>query len=169
MISIDLRQGWQDAAGIPPAMDVLTRSASPTPGAYGDQMDKYLRLGKAPSLLIGSSKLRIAITRLKSATELPYRTAPIPYERAFVVALHLTPGSAQGCEIWLGDRYSRVMEWPVGGIGIYDLESNPRVRNCGPVDWVHYNLPRSTIDTFTDDTGMATIDTLQCPHGESDL
>jgi AraC family transcriptional regulator len=168
MISIDLRQGRQDAAGIPPATDVLTRSESPTPGAYGDQMAKYFRLGKAPSLLIGSSKLRIAITRLTSATGLPYRTAPIPYEKAFVVALHLTPGSAQGCEIWLGDRYSRVMEWPVGGIGIYDLETNPRVRNCGHLDWVHYHVPRSTLEAFADDLEIPNVQTLQCSYGTPD-
>lgn len=131
-------------------------------------MAKHFRLGKAPSLLIGSPKLRIAITRLKSATGLPYRTAPIPYEKAFVVALHLTPGDAQGCEIWVGNRYSRVKEWPAGGVGIYDLETNPRVRNCGPVDWVHYHVPRSTLEAFADDLEIPNVQTLQCSYGTAD-
>lgn len=149
-------------------MDVLTTRESPTRKAYGDQMAEYFGLGKAPNLLIGSSKLRIAITRLTSATGLPYRTAPIPYEKAFVVAVHLTPGGAQGCEIWLGARYSRVMEWPVGGVGIYDLESDPRVRNRGPVDWVHYHIPRSTLEAFADDLEIANVPTLQCTYGAPD-
>jgi AraC family transcriptional regulator len=149
-------------------MDVHTTSESPTPRAYGDQMAKYFRLGKTPSLLIGSSKLRIAITRLTSTTGLPYRTAPIPYEKAFVVALHLTPAGAQGCEVWLGDRYFRVMEWPIGGIGIDDLESNPRVRNCGPIDWVHYHVPRSTLEAFADDLEIPNVQTLQCSYGTAD-
>jgi len=168
MTSIELTQGRQDEAGIPPGMNVLATSESATSGAYGDQIAKYFRLSKAPSLLIGSSKLRIAITRLTSATGLPYRSAPIPYEKAFVMALHLTPGGEQGFEIWLGDRYSRVMEWPVGGIGIYDLESNPRVRNCGPVDWVHYYIPRSTLKAFADDLEIPNVQTLQCSYGTAD-
>ena len=168
MISIELRQHRQDAAGIPPGMEVLTTSESSTPKAYGDQMARYFRLSKAPSILIGSSKLRIAITRLTSATGLPYRTAPIPYEQAFVVAVHLTPGDARGCEIWLGDHYFRVREWPVGGIGIYDLVSNPSIRNRDPVDWVHYYVPRPTLEAFADDLEIPSVQTLQCSYGTAD-
>jgi len=168
MISIDVIKGRQDAVGISPAINVLTGTDPATPCAYGDQMASYFRLDKAPSLLIGSSKLRIAITRLRSAKGLPNRTAPIPNERASVVAMHLTPVSAQGCEIWLGDRYSRVMEWPVGGIGIYDLECNPRFRNCAPIDWVHYHVPRSTLEAFADDLRKPNGQTLECSYGTAD-
>lgn len=79
-----------DATGFPPGVDALTASEAPRPEAYGDQMAKYFRLGKAPSLVIGSSNLRVVITRLTCPAGLPYVTAPIPYEEAFVVALHLT-------------------------------------------------------------------------------
>src|SRR5215469_14930992 len=89
--------------------------------AYGGQMAKYFHLVKAPSLVISPpSKQQIAITRLTSQQGLPERTAPIPYERAFVVSVHLTPTSEQGCEIWVEDRYSQIRTWPVGGVGIYD-------------------------------------------------
>jgi AraC family transcriptional regulator len=168
MISIDSTECQQHAAGIPPRMDVYSKNESPTPGAYGNQLAKYFRLGKAPSVLLGTSKLQIAMTRLTSATGLPYRTASIPYEKAFVVALHLTPRGAQGCDIWQGDRHYRVMEWPVGGIGIYDLECNPRVRNSSPVDWVYYHVPRSTLKAFADDLEIPNVQILQCSHGTAD-
>ena len=139
------------------------------PAAYGGQMARYFRLGKAPSLVISPpSKQQIAITRLASPTGLPDQTASIPSEKAFVVSIHLTPACEQGCEIWVDDRYSRIATWPAGGVGIYDLEANPRARNRGPVDWVHYHIPRSTLDVFTDDIQIAPIENIQCQHGTVD-
>jgi AraC-like DNA-binding protein len=137
--------------------------------AYGAQMAKYFRLTKAPSLLIQpASKPPVAITRLISQVGLPERTEGIPPEKAFVVSVHLTPASAQGCDIWVDDRHSNIAHWPAGGVGIYDLESNPRTRNRGPVDWIHFHVPRSTLETFTDDLGAPRINTLKCNHGELD-
>jgi len=139
------------------------------PAAYGGQMAKYFRLGKAPSLVIRPpSKPQIAITRLVSQDGLPEQTASIPREKAFVVSVHLTPASDQGCEIWVDDRYSRIAAWAAGGVGIYDLEANPRARNRSPVDWVHYHVPRSALDVFTDDAQMASVESLRCQHGAFD-
>jgi AraC-like DNA-binding protein len=82
--------------------------------------------------------------------------------------MHLTPASTQGCEIWVDDRYSNIAHWPCGGVGIYDLESNPRTRNRGSVDWVHYHVPRASLDAFTDDADVRRIETLECTHGTLD-
>jgi len=117
--------------------------------AYGEQMAKYFRLARAPSLVIRpGSKPHIAITHLVSETGLPERTASIPPERAFVVSIHLTPAADRGCDVWVDDRHVRIRKWPAGGVGIYDLESNPRTRNPGPVDWVHYHVPRAMLDAL---------------------
>src|SRR6266404_9980079 len=137
--------------------------------AYGEQMARYFRLTCAPSLVIHpSSKPHIAITHLVSATGLPERTASIPPERAFVISIHLTPAAERGCDIWVDDRHVRIKKWPAGGVGIYDLESNPRTRNPGPVDWVHYHVPRGLLDAFADDVGARRIQTLECKHGSVD-
>lgn len=145
------------------------RAESRQPGAYGGQMAKYFRFGKADSLVISpASKPPIAVTRLVSNTGLPERTASIPPEKAFVVSIHLTPASDHGCDIWVDDKYLRIPVWPSGGVGIYDLESNPRASNPGPVDWVHYHIPRPTLDTFTDDAERPRIQHLRCVHGTVD-
>ena len=112
----------------------MTTESHPEP-AYGAQMATYFRLPKASSLVIQPvAKPPIAITRLVSETGLAERSESIPVERAFVVSMHLTPASSEGCEIWVDDHHSRITSWPAGGVGIYDLESNPRVRNRGPVE-----------------------------------
>jgi len=139
------------------------------PAAYGGQMAKYFRLGKAPSLVIRPpSKPQIAITRLASLNGLLDRRASIPHEKAYVVSVHLTPACDQGCEIWVDGRYSRITTWPAGGVAIYDLEADPHARNRGPIDWVHYHVPRSTLDAFTDDVQLASIESLRCQHGTFD-
>jgi AraC family transcriptional regulator len=68
----------------------------------------------------------------------------------------------------VNDRHSRIDHWPAGGVGIYDLESNPRARNLSPVDWVHYHVPRALLDAFTDDVEAAPIQALECVHGRFD-
>jgi AraC-like DNA-binding protein len=139
------------------------------PAAYGGQMARYFRLGKAPSLVISPlSKAPIVITRLTSQNGIPEQTASIPSEKALVVSVHLTPACDQGCDIWVDDRHSRITTWAAGGVGIYDLESNPRTRHRGAVDWVHYHVPRSTLDEFTDDVEIPSIESLRCQHGTVD-
>ena len=147
----------------------IVPAESHQPGAYGGQMAKYFRLEKADSLVISpASKPPIAVTRLVSNVGLPERTASIPAEKALVVSIHLTPASDRGCDVWVDDRHSRIPVWPSGGVGIYDLESNPRWRNASPIDWVHYHIPRSTLDAFTDDTERPRIQHLRCIHGSVD-
>jgi AraC family transcriptional regulator len=137
--------------------------------AYGAQMATYFRLPQAPSLVIQpATKPPIAITRLVSEVGLPERTESIPTEKAFVVSVHLTPASVQGCDIWVDDHHSSIAHWPAGGVGIYDLEANPRTRNRGSVDWVHFHIPRATFDAFTDDSEIPQIDTLEVMHGTVD-
>src|SRR5271157_1858142 len=76
--------------------------------AYGAQMATYFRLPKASSLVIQPvAKAPIAITRLVSETGVAERSESIPVERAFVVSMHLTPASSEGCEIWVDYHHSR--------------------------------------------------------------
>jgi len=132
-------------------------------------MADYFRLPEARSLVIRpTAKPQLAITRLMSRAGMPERTRDIPAEKAFVVSIHLTAAAKSGCDLWVDDRHSRIEHWPAGGVGIYDLESNPRVRNRGPVDWVHYHVPRVLLDTFTDDAETTRIRTLACTHGSVD-
>src|ERR1700735_671450 len=137
--------------------------------AYGAQMATYFRLPQAPSLVIQPApKPPMVSTRLVAAVALPDRTESIPTEKAFVVSVHLTPAGIQGCDIWVDDHHSSIAHWPAGGVGIYDLEANPRVRNRGPVDWVHYHIPRETFDAFTDDNEVSRIESLDVSHGTVD-
>ena len=49
-----------------------------------------------------------------------------------------------------------------------DLESNSSIRNPGPIDWIHYHVPRATLDSLTDDATMPRVKRLYCVYGSSD-
>jgi AraC family transcriptional regulator len=49
-----------------------------------------------------------------------------------------------------------------------DLESNSSIRNPGPIDWVHFHVPRAALDAITDDAGMRQVKRLHCVYGTPD-
>ncbi len=49
-----------------------------------------------------------------------------------------------------------------------DLESNSSIRNPGSIDWVHYHVPRSTLDSLSDDAGVPRAKRLYCVYGTPD-
>ena len=80
----------------------------------------------------------------------------------------LNPAGSGEWELWTDDKYSKTGEWPVGGVGMCDLESNSSIRNPGPIDWVHYHMPRATLNAFTDDAGIPAVRKLHCTYGTHD-
>jgi AraC family transcriptional regulator len=140
--------------------------------AYGTQMAKYFTMNQPPTVAIDSAvsvvRPQMAITRLIARSGIPERTASIPSERAYVVSVHLNHANSREWELWTDDKYTKTGAWPVGGVAMCDLESNSSIRNPGPIDWIHYHVPRSTLDSLTDDAGVSTVKRLHCVYGSPD-
>jgi AraC family transcriptional regulator len=140
--------------------------------AHGRQMAKYFTLNQPPTVALDyvASVVRpqMAITRLIARSGIPERTASIPSERAYVVSVHLNHANSGEWELWTDEKYTKTGAWPVGGVAMCDLESNSSIRNPGPIDWIHYLVPRTTLDSLTDDAGMAGVKRLHCVYGTSD-
>ena len=49
-----------------------------------------------------------------------------------------------------------------------DLESNSSIRNPGQIDWIHYHVPRATLDSLSDDAGVPRAKRLCCIYGTPD-
>jgi AraC-like DNA-binding protein len=111
---------------------------------------------------------QLAITRLIARSGIPERTASIPSEKAYVVSLHLNHANSGEWELWTDDKYTKTGAWPVGGVAMCDLESNSSIRNPGSIDWIHYHVPRATLDSLSDDAGVARAKRLYCVYGTSD-
>src|SRR5271155_5647005 len=140
--------------------------------AHGAQMAKYFTMNQPPHVAIDSAvsvvRPQLALTRLIARSGIPERTASIPSEKAYVVSLHLNHVNSGEWELWTDNKYTRTGVWPVGGVAMCDLESNSSIRNPGPIDWIHYHVPRATLDSLTDDAGMPRVNRLQCIYGTSD-
>jgi AraC family transcriptional regulator len=149
-------------------MTTLSNQAS----AHGTQMAKYFTMNQPSRVAIDSAvsvvRPQMAITRLIARSGIPERTASIPSEKAYVVSVHLNHANSGEWELWTDGKYTKTGAWPVGGVAMCDLESNTSIRNPGPIDWIHYHVPRSTLHSLTDDAGMPRIERLQCVYGTSD-
>src|SRR5277367_5090459 len=140
--------------------------------AHGAQMAKYFTMNQPPSVALDSVvcivRPQLAITRLIARSGIPERTGSIPSERAYVVSVHLNHANSGEWELWTDGRYTKTGVWPVGGVAMCDLESNTSIRNPGPIDWIHYLVPRATLDALTDDAGTPGVKPLHCVYGTSD-
>ncbi len=139
------------------------------PLSYGNAFAKCFYLEEAPSVLIRPlSRQQLAVTRLTLKNGLPDPTASVRPERAFTIAVHLKDPDFSDWGTWVAGKFQRVKSWVAGGIGIYDLEADPIAFRPTAFDAVHYNLPRTTLDAFTEDSGLPRVDTLLCEQGIKD-
>jgi len=135
----------------------------------GKDFAKSFRLREAPSLLLTSgSRPQMAVTRITVPSGLSEPAGPVLVERGFTISVHLRQPTCQGWGTWVDGRFLPVDHWQEGGIGIYDLESNPRALRPSGFDSVHFNLPRATLDAFTSDNNVRHFDSLHCPQGKRD-
>ena len=135
----------------------------------GKDFARSFRLREAPSLLLTSgSRPQMAVTRITVPSGLSEPAGPVLVERGFTISVHLRQPTCQGWGTWVDGRFLPVDHWQEGGIGIYDLESNPRALRPSGFDSVHFNLPRATLDAFTSDSNVRRFDSLRCPQGKRD-
>lgn len=139
------------------------------PVTYGRELARCFNVNDAPSLLVKlPSRAQLAITRVTSLVGLQTPTASVRPERAFTIAVHLTNPDFRNWGTWIDGRFLKVQSWVVGGVGIFDLDSDPRALRDTAFDCVHYNLPRSTLDAFAEDAGLPKVGSLDCEQGTED-
>ena len=138
-------------------------------GAYGNQIAKCFFLDSAPSCILSSSdRTEMAVTRLQSDSGLSEPTIALPAEKAFIITTHLLKPDCRGWGTWIDGKYHPVQAWPEGGMGIFDLESDPIALRPTAFDIVHYYLPRNALDLFTNANGLNPVDNLKCVQGTYD-
>ena len=127
----------------------------------GNTFGRCFHLRNAPSVLFESKETaQMAITRITVPNGLSGPTAPVRPERGFTISLHLRQqAEPYGWGTWVDGKFIPIRYWERGGVGVYDLEANPIALRPNGFDCVHFNLPRRTLDTFTDDNELHRIGT----------
>jgi len=122
-----------------------------------------------PSLALRSDNATLAaITYVHSQTGLNDVTNPQEPEKGFTIPVHLGQPNSLHWGSWIDGRYTHTPGWRQGSIGIFDLQSLPRVLRDTPFEVIHFNIPRATFNAFTDDAGLPTVGHLRCEEGHPD-
>jgi AraC family transcriptional regulator len=142
---------------------------SPLPVNYGDELASKLSLAKAPASLIKpGAAAQLAMTRLTVSAGLDRPTQKVIPEKAFSISLHLIRPDCSGWGDWINGKFHPVKSWAAGGVGIYDLESDPIAVRASAFDSVHYHLSRATLNAYTEASELPAVDTLSCIQGTAD-
>jgi AraC family transcriptional regulator len=135
---------------------------------YGNEFARHFALKEAPfALLKPLSPSQLAITRLVVTKRIVEFPKVIP-EKAFTISVHLYRPVCRGWGTLVDGKFLPVESWMEGGVGIYDLESDPRAYRNSAFDSIHYNLPRTTLDAFTSDSGLPKVGALLATQGVRD-
>jgi AraC family transcriptional regulator len=139
------------------------------PITFGSELAKHFRLQSAHSLLIETaSGMHVGVTRLIIPEGLADPSASVQREKGFTISAHLRASFRKGWGTWVDGKFCKIDQWPLGAVGIYDLESDPRAYRNSPFDSIHFNVPRATLDYFAEDLELPRVATLYCPQGTFD-
>lgn len=124
----------------------------PTVGAYGKQLSDAFRAPRAAAL-----STRVLRKSTLAVTELRYdepgfgRTAPIPREEAWLVALQLRP--CPNHDLYFDGRLTRPENYADGVTSIYDLRREPVADIRDPYHCLMFYLPRTALDATAAEAG----------------
>ena len=131
---------------------------------------RCFQLSNAPSVLVGTpSSEQLAITRITVPKGLSEPATPGRPERAFTIGVHLRQQpETKKWGTWVDGKFLPILCCERGAVGIYDLEASPIAVRPTAFDSVHFNLPRRTLNAFTDQNEMHRIGDLQYTPGFGD-
>ena len=139
------------------------------PNLYGRTLGQAFGVSDAQTLLLKSDNATLAaITYVNSPTGQRDATNPQAPEKGFTIPVHLAQPNSLNWASWVDARYTHTPHWRRGSIGIFDLESLPRVLRDTPFEVIHFNIPRATLNAFTEDSELPNVERLHCPEGQSD-
>ena len=147
---------------------LLTRAENPVeqPGAYGKRLGQAFRIAQAPVLATRAlQKSTLAVTELKCDQPGFGRTASIPHENAWLIALQIR--ACPDHDLYFEGRLTRPENYAAGVTSIYDLRRDPVADIRDPFHSLMFYLPRAALDTIASEAGAPRIDDLRHRPGVS--
>ena len=120
---------------------------------YGKQLSEAFRVQNAPSLT--SRVLRkstMSVTELRCDLPDFGRTAPLPSEEAYLVALQLR--ACPDHDLYFDGRLTRPENYAEGVTSIYDLRRSPLADIRDPYHCLMFYLPRVALDRMASEAGV---------------
>ena len=134
-------------------------------GAYGQKLGQFLHLKDAPPSLITRSLrgVKLEVTETRNDNPVSGLSGSLAPEDAFLVSLKLH--DYPDCELW--ERGKCVMKADVraGATYLYDLKRDPRYVINKPFHSLFFYIPRTALDSITEQAGAPRVDELACRLG----
>ena len=134
-------------------------------GAFGARLGRFLHLkDAAPSLVTRSLRgVELAVTETRDDNPVPGLSGSFTPEDAFVVSLKLH--DYPDCELWENGKCVMKADVPAGATYLYDLKRDPRYVIDKPFHSMFFYLPRSVLDSLTEQSRVPRIGELACDLG----
>jgi len=135
-------------------------------GAYGSRLGEAFRVEDAPTLVAKAlHKSTMAVTELSCDQRNFGKTAPIPLEDAYLVALQLR--ACPDHDLYFDGRLTRPENYTEGVTSIYDLRRDPVADIRDPYHCLMFYLPRTALDQMAYEAGVQAIGDLRHRPGIS--
>lgn len=135
-------------------------------GAYGIQLSKAFRARNAPTLVTRVlQRSTLAVTELRCDDRNSGRTAAIPREDAYLIALQLR--ACPDHDLYFDGRRTRPENYGEGVTSIYDLRRDPVADIRDPYHCLMFYLPRTALDAMASEAGAPGLGDLRHEPGVS--
>ncbi len=134
--------------------------------AYGNRLSDAFRAPDAPSLITRVlHKSTVSVTELRCDHPNFGRTAAMPLEEAYLVALQLR--ACPDHDLYFDGRLTRPENYAEGVTSIYDLRRGPVADIRDPYHCLMFHLPRTALEAVAYDAGAPRLDDLRHRPGVS--
>jgi AraC family transcriptional regulator len=134
-------------------------------GAFGRKLGQFLHLKDAPPSLMTRSlrSVELAVTETRDDNPVPGLSGSFAREDAFLVSLKLH--DYPDCELWEHGKCIMKRDVRAGATYLYDLKHDPRYVIDKPFHSMFFYVPRSALDSISEQSGARRVGQLACELG----
>ncbi len=133
--------------------------------AFGRRLGQFLHLKDAPPSLMTRSlrSVELAVTETRDDNPVPGLSGSLAPEDAFLVSLKLH--DYPDCELWENGKCVMTRDVRAGATYLYDLKRDPRYVIDKPFHSLFFYLPRSALDSISEQSGARRVGDIACELG----
>jgi len=129
---------------------------------YGNEWGKHFFVDAKSSIVVEqAARPPFAVTRLVSTIVPPDITTTIPTEDSFLISVALQMMRKGVWDHWSDGKEIAVPVIPAFHASVFDLQASQIAWVKTPFDYLHFNIPRETVDAFTDAHGLSKVVTIR--------
>lgn len=134
---------------------------------YGEEWGEHFFVDRPSTIVVPKGRAPFAVTHLVS-DEVPPGVTTTPTEDSFLISVLLRPIAKGLWDHWIDGKQLNVPLVPAFHSSIFDLQAEHIVAVKSPFDTLHFNIPRETVDAFTDDHELSRVTSIRSSICEND-